>query len=441
MKKTVIILLVLCLAATAVIGGVSVRSGEFFVPQPTSAVSDEAPSAVGAADSPADFVITDGEYHSPASEAESEPQPEPQGETEPATSVGRLDYEALYALHDKDDMVMRIGGQEERWGDYFYVLYSQCSQIENYFNSMAAYYGMLFNWNDPIEEDSEETFAETATETAASLMTQLAGLELFAEEHDITLGEDSQAAIEELKKADIVGALGEDGTEEAFREALRKVYLSDEMYDRIIRQNVLYQEVFNQLYGEKAEKLSDEEALQYLEENGYVSAAHILFKNTDPETGEPLDEEALAAKKAELEAILAELNAIEDDQERAAAFLEKIPEISEDSGSAHYPEGYTFTEGRMVPEFENAAKELEEYAVSEIVETTYGYHILLRLPLKADAIVEYSSTTGDARTARMLAANELYGKQLQDFADSLELTWLPGCEEPTLLDYITEKEA
>ena len=306
---------------------------------------------------------------------------------------------------------------------------------------MAAYYGMLFNWNDPIEEDSEETFAETATETAASLMTQLAGLELFAEEHDITLGEDSQAAIEELKKADIVGALGEDGTEEAFREALRKVYLSDEMYDRIIRQNVLYQEVFNQLYGEKAEKLSDEEALQYLEENGYVSAAHILFKNTDPETGEPLDEEALAAKKAELEAILAELNAIEDDQERAAAFLEKIPEISEDSGSAHYPEGYTFTEGRMVPEFENAAKELEEYAVSEIVETTYGYHILLRLPLKADAIVEYSSTTGDARTARMLAANELYGKQLQDFADSLELTWLPGSEEPTLLDYITEKEA
>ena len=439
MKKTVIILLALCLAVAAIVGIVSGKNGAYSVPKPSADETSDAAAETGGADSPADYIVTGGEYHSPDAEADTPPQEEEtETETETEPTAGRLDYDALYALHDKDDMVLRIGDQEERWGDYFYVLFSQCSQIENYFNSMAAYYGMIFNWDDAIEEDSDETFAETATETASSLLCQLAGLEMFADEHDIALGEDNLAAVEELKKADLVSALGEDGTEEEFRETLQKVYLSDEMYDRIVRQNVLYQEVFNRLYGENAEKLSDEEALQYLEDNGYLSAAHILFRNTDPETGEKLDEEALAARKAELEAVLAELNAIEDDQERAKAFLEKIPEISEDSGSTHYPEGYTFTEGRMVPEFENAAKELEEFAVSDIVETSYGYHILLRLPLKADAIVEYSSSTGEARTARMLAANALYGKQLQEYADSLELTWLPGCEEPNLLDFVNE---
>ena len=356
--------------------------------------------------------------------------------TEAGPVSGRLNYDALYALHDRDEKVLRIGEEEERWGDYFYVLFSQCSQIENYFDSMAAYYGMLFHWDDPIEENTDETFAETAADTAESLMVQLAALEKFAADHDITLGEEELAMVEEQKKEDRVNALGEDATEEQFRETLQQVYLSDEMYDRIVRQNVLYQTCFNRLYGEKAEKLSDEEALQYLEDNGYLSAAHILFQNTDPETGEKLDEEAMAARKAELEALIDELRAIEDDEERAKAFLEKIPELSEDPGSAYYPEGYTFTEGRMVPEFENAAKELEDFAVSDVVETSYGYHILLRLPLKADAIVEYGSGSGEARTARMLAANALYGEALQATADALELSWLEGAEAPNLLDYV-----
>ena len=434
MKKFAIILLILCLVAVAVIGSLTAQKSN---PAQTAADSGVALTQSGSSevDGPDGIVVTGGEYQSPDADAVTAAEPQ-EAETEAKNDSGRLDYDTLYALHDREEKVLRIGEKEERWGDFFYVLFSQCSQIENYFDSMAAYYGMQFHWDDPIEEYTDETFAETATETAESLMVQLAALEKFAEDHDITLGEEEMAAVEEQKKEDRVNALGEDATEEEFRETLQKVYLSDEMYDRIVKQNVLYQECFNQLYGKNAEKLSDEEALQYLEDNGYLSAAHILFRNTDPETGEKLDEEALAAKKAELEAVLAEMRAIEDEKERATAFLKKVQEISEDSGSVYYPEGYTFTEGRMVPEFENAAKELEEFAVSDVVETAYGYHILLRLPLKADAIVEYSSNTGDVRTARMLAANELYGKQLQETADALELNWLDGAEAPNLLDFV-----
>ena len=92
----------------------------------------------------------------------------------------------------------------------------------------------------------------------------------------------------------------------------------------------------------------------------------------------------------------------------------------------------------MVQEFETAAMELEDYALSDIVETNYGYHILMRFPLSADAIVEFSNTDGTARTAKMLAANQEYSEKLQELSDSLELSWLPGYEEPDLQSFLAE---
>ena len=178
MKKLVMILLVLCLAAVAVIGTLDARTG-LPVPAAASAVpAAETDSTASAGQN--NYVIAGDEYQSPETDAaapEQETQQEAQQEDSSAAGTetaaeegpvsGRLDYQAMYALHDKEDKVLRIGDEEERWGDYFYVLYSQCSQIENYFDSMAAYYGMRFGWTDPIEEGTEETFAETTSETAA----------------------------------------------------------------------------------------------------------------------------------------------------------------------------------------------------------------------------------------------------------------------------------
>ena len=64
-------------------------------------------------------------------------------------------------------------------------------------------------------------------------------------------------------------------------------------------------------------------------------------------------------------------------------------EKSEDTGLAVFTDGYVFGTGEMVAEFETAAFALEPYALSEIVETSYGYHLLLRLPMDKDVIVEF----------------------------------------------------
>ena len=154
MKKLMIALIGLCLIAAVVFGVVSMGSGapaenETAGQDPVEAgwVMDEI-GPLEEADSAADAVTG---AVTPAPEASEEP-------------VKRVDFEALYALHDPDEKVLSIGDREESWGDYFYLLYTQSEQIENYFDSMSAYYGMRFSWDDPVEEDGKTTYAEAVVE-------------------------------------------------------------------------------------------------------------------------------------------------------------------------------------------------------------------------------------------------------------------------------------
>ncbi|MFQ6977036.1 MAG: peptidylprolyl isomerase [Oscillibacter sp.] len=72
----------------------------------------------------------------------------------------------------------------------------------------------------------------------------------------------------------------------------------------------------------------------------------------------------------------------------ASYFAELADEYSEDPGRESHPTGYTFTTGSMVQEFEDAAYALSEGEVSEVVESSLGYHILLRLPLDKAAAAD-----------------------------------------------------
>lgn len=84
-------------------------------------------------------------------------------------------------------------------------------------------------------------------------------------------------------------------------------------------------------------------------------------------------DEALAAIKADADAALARVNAGED-------FDALVAELGEDPGMQSDPaktEGYLVYKGSgMVAEFEEAALELAENAVSGLVASDFGYHIL-----------------------------------------------------------------
>jgi len=97
----------------------------------------------------------------------------------------------------------------------------------------------------------------------------------------------------------------------------------------------------------------------------YITAKHILLL---------CDDTNKTKVKKEAEKLLKRIKNGED-------FDALMNELSEDPGLAQFPQGYTFTTGEMVPEFEEAAFALKEGEISGIVETDYGFHIIKREPL------------------------------------------------------------
>ena len=65
-----------------------------------------------------------------------------------------------------------------------------------------------------------------------------------------------------------------------------------------------------------------------------------------------------------------------------------MQEYSEDPGLKSNPDGYTFTRGKMIKEFENAAFDLEVGQVSEPVKSSFGWHIIKLTDAKTSSFDE-----------------------------------------------------
>ena len=296
--------------------------------------------------------------------------------------------------------------------------------MENYINTMASY-GATISWDDPWSQDSAESYAEYVPVNAEEQIKQVNSIEDFAAENNVVLSDEILAEMDEQLKSTIASVCGEDATEEEFNEYLEQAYLTRELYDRMNRMNYLYQQGYTQLYGETGELVDDAAAIAYLEDNEYISANHILLMTVDSATGEALDEETVAAQEQKAKEIAAELQAIDDPQLLLARFAELKEEYCEDTGKVPYPDGYTFTPGTMVTEFEDTCNALEDYQVSDPVLTSYGYHVIIRLPLDPDRIVEYSNE-GTPLTARSLAANAEYASRMDAQYEKATFAYVSG---------------
>lgn len=158
--------------------------------------------------------------------------------------------------------------------------------------------------------------------------------------------------------------------------------LTKELLTTLNENSDLYNQLREKRFGENSGHYpTDAEVNAYLDEVGRYKAKHILLATIDLDTREPLDEAAIAEKKALADDLLSQLRAAEDP---IALFDDLMNEHSEDSGLESNPDGYTTQKGEMVAPFEEAALALKAGEISEVVESDFGYHIILRLPMDPD---------------------------------------------------------
>lgn len=170
-------------------------------------------------------------------------------------------------------------------------------------------------------------------------------------------------------------------------------------YAQLMTKNVIASDYYSTIYNVSETGIDDSTVQEYYEQN-YVTAKHILIPTIDLDTYKDLSED----EKEEAKELADELySRIQDGED----FDTLMNEYSKDTGLAYYPDGYTFTYGEMVQEFEDTAFSLEEGAVSEPVKSPYGYHIIKKEPLEPlsdSAKLTIKSTIAESIAAQITQA-------------------------------------
>ena len=241
-----------------------------------------------------------------------------------------------------------------------------------------------------LDMGNGQTFEQGILDAALNNAALYALLPIQAQAEGISVSPDLSQQVSNL----MTSMETEAGSAELLDHSLWYNALTRDLYTTLFEVNDLNSQLQEKLYGEgSAGYPTDDQVRSFAEGQGYYRAKHILLKTVDTNspltdedgnpTGEyaPLDEATVAEKKALAEDLLAQLQAAGD---KEALFDQLMAQYSEDTasdGSLNGADGYVASPGQMVAPFEEAAQALSDGEVSGIVESVYGYHIILRLPL------------------------------------------------------------
>ena len=316
--------------------------------------------------------------------------------------------DAASKKYDGSAVVATVNGREVTWKLCYYLIAGLTSQFINYTMAIPDF---------SIDVGDGTTLQDALRETLEARMKYYTVPLIEAEARGLTETVNAEVETQWQNVVEQYGGV------DALMEAIESAYLDEPTYRTLLSSNAAFNAIMENSYGLNGEKLSDEDVLAWANDNDYLRCKHILFL-TENDDGTDMTDEEKAEIRKEAEAALEELRALESDREALLARFDELMADADDPGMTTFPDGYTFTSGQMVQEFEDGTRALEDYALSDIVESSYGCHIILRLPLDPEGkTLSQDSGTGDYMTLRADAANELFNAMLLDWIDTAEVEW------------------
>jgi len=195
--------------------------------------------------------------------------------------------------------------------------------------------------------------------------------------------------------------------EELKNRGISKDFLRNELQDQILRGKIydLVTEDIEISQSQAMEFYQDNKETMFLEPE-MVKVSHILAQYSGGGTLEPPTDQERQEAREKIEQAQQEL-------EDGKPFEEVAMESSDDlfSGENGGDIGY-IRRGEMVQEFEDAAFDLEVGELSDIVETSFGYHILLVTDRQEEYIKEFEEVK---ETTMVFLENEERNQAWTDF--------------------------
>ncbi len=283
-------------------------------------------------------------------------------------------------LNEGAETVLTVNGDAVAADEYSgYMLYNM-----QYYASMYAQMGLTDLWSN---KDMAKSLGASMPEAAEQQAIYARVVMQKFNELGLKLSYNEQKEMASVRRNSIANT-----NKDAYLNQIAQFGFSDQTYQNFMYISQCYQALNDYYFGENGVNTPSDEDIQKYYEDNYITAKHILITTVDPASGETkrTDEEA----KKEAQSILDRINAGED-------FDTLMNQYSEDTGLSNNPNGYTFTEGQMVTEFYDGAKALAEDEVSELVKSSYGYHIIKRVKLDDSQLDNFKSDIVSAISGSM----------------------------------------
>lgn len=228
----------------------------------------------------------------------------------------------------------------------------------NRMDSILAMYGQSTS-TDMSDSAEREAFSNNIAQLAKQQLVYLAVCENQMKENGLSYTkEEIDAEMSVLSEQ-----MGGDAELDKY---IKSMGLTRDQYGEFAKLNVMIRKLREDYFAKNPNA-----AREYFDQN-YLRCKHVLIKTIDDNNAQLPDQEGLKAKADE----------VTKRAKAGEAFDSLIKTYNEDPGMESNPEGYVFTDGEMVPEFYEGTKALTNNAISDPIQTNYGWHIIQRLPLR-----------------------------------------------------------
>ena len=292
-------------------------------------------------------------------------------------------------------IVMTIDGIDVPFDEYRYMY--------KYVDSVAFSGGSAEYWNDFPDQ-----FPQLLSITEGQLLENHWG-QMLANLYGIELTDEDYEEMEEYMQEQRDSF----ESEEEYYAALEESAITEDLLRRIVEQQLIGNRAYEELYYKEDALLApDDDTIKADLAENYVRVYHVLVSfdhYADDENYADADDETLkTAAKAYAESLLTDI--------QNGADIYELAQIADDPGMIDNEDGYFFTYDYMVKPFEEAAFALQPGELSGLVETDYGYHIILRL--EQDQFVE-----DNWEEVRGVYINQIFNETVDEMLDNAVITY------------------